>query len=155
MHWCCCWVRDTPLIPDMGLTTIIHYNYYDFWKHLILDKISFYLQREAVMNYFVLFLDLTKHLILDYINFHLQIIYFQRKAILHNFGDFCQILIGWIIKSSVQTFQPLIVIYRRVNLVFCHWTEQQLNGHCLIPSDPGLSTIFVKHMKNTFILYFL
>ena len=32
---------------------------------------------------------------------------------LHNFGDFYWILIGWSIKLNVQTFQPLIVIYRR------------------------------------------
>ena len=29
--------------------------------------------------------------------------------------------LGWFIKVSVQTFQPIIVIYRRGNLVFYHW----------------------------------
>ena len=35
---------------------------------------------------------------------------------LKNFGDFYLILIGWFIKLSVQTFQPLILIYRSDNL---------------------------------------
>ena len=29
--------------------------------------------------------------------------------------------IGWCIKLSVQTFQPLNVIYRRVNIVYYYW----------------------------------
>ena len=32
---------------------------------------------------------------------------------IHNFVEFSEFFIGWIIKLSVQTFQPLIVIYRR------------------------------------------
>ena len=38
---------------------------------------------------------------------------------LNNFGKW--ILIGWLIKFSVQTFQPLIVNYRRGNFVYHHW----------------------------------
>ena len=30
------------------------------------------------------------------------------------------IFIGWIIKLSVKTFQPLIVNYRRSNFIYCH-----------------------------------
>ena len=37
-------------------------------------------------------------------------------------------------KLSVQTFQPLIVIYRRVMVIFCIIVdEHQFIGHCLIP----------------------
>ena len=31
------------------------------------------------------------------------------------------ILIGWFIRFGVQTFQPLIVIYRRGKFVYHHW----------------------------------
>ena len=37
---------------------------------------------------------------------------------LNNFGDIYKILNGWFIKLSVQTFQSLIEIYRRSNLVY-------------------------------------
>ena len=40
---------------------------------------------------------------------------------LNNFRDFYWILIGWFIKLSVQSFQPLIVIYGRGNFVYHHW----------------------------------
>ena len=39
----------------------------------------------------------------------------------NNFGNFYWILIGWFIKLSFQTFQPLILIYRRVNFVYPYW----------------------------------
>ena len=39
----------------------------------------------------------------------------------NNFWDSKWILIGWLIKLSVQTFQPLIVIYRRDNFVYHYW----------------------------------
>ena len=39
---------------------------------------------------------------------------------LNNFGVFYLILIGWFIESSVKTFQPLTVIYRRSNFVYHH-----------------------------------
>ena len=39
---------------------------------------------------------------------------------LNNFGKFYWILISWFIKLSVQTFQPLIVIYNRRNFVYPH-----------------------------------
>ena len=42
---------------------------------------------------------------------------------LNNFEDFWGILIGWFMKLSVQTFQPLISIYRRVNFVYHHWAS--------------------------------
>ena len=38
-----------------------------------------------------------------------------------NYGEFCYMLIGWFIKMSIQTFQPLNVIYRRGNFVYQHW----------------------------------
>ena len=41
--------------------------------------------------------------------------------LLNNFWDFNWILIDWFIKLSVQTFQLLILIYRRFNFVFHHW----------------------------------
>ena len=44
------------------------------------------------------------------------------------------ILIG--IFLSVQTVQPLIVIYRRCNSVNYHWGCIQFIGHCLILLDP-------------------
>ncbi len=40
---------------------------------------------------------------------------------LQNFGDFYWILISWFIKMSVQTFQALILIYRRGNFVNYQW----------------------------------
>ncbi len=40
---------------------------------------------------------------------------------LTNLGDLHGILIGWIRNLSVQTFQQLIVIYRRVNFVYHYW----------------------------------
>ena len=38
----------------------------------------------------------------------------------NNFGDFL-ILIGWFFKLSVQTFQPLVVIYICVSFVYHRW----------------------------------
>ena len=38
-----------------------------------------------------------------------------------NFRDFYWILIGWFNNLSVQTFQPLTVIYRSGNFVYHHW----------------------------------
>ena len=40
---------------------------------------------------------------------------------INNFGDFYRILISRFIQLSVQTFQPLIVIYKRSNFVYHHW----------------------------------
>ena len=40
---------------------------------------------------------------------------------LYLFGDFYWIFVGWFFKLSVQMFQPLIVIYRRVNFVYYYW----------------------------------
>ena len=37
---------------------------------------------------------------------------------LNNFEDFYWVLIGWFIKFSVQTFQPIILIYRRGNFKY-------------------------------------
>ena len=48
-------------------------------------------------------------------------------------------LIGWFIKFSVQTFQPLIVIYKRIILFIIIRDTFQLIGHCLIPLDPCLN----------------
>ena len=31
------------------------------------------------------------------------------------------ILISWFIRLRVQTFQPIIIFYRRDNFVYCHW----------------------------------
>ena len=36
-------------------------------------------------------------------------------------GDFYWTLIGWFNKLSLQTFQSLIIIYRRSNFVYHHW----------------------------------
>ena len=41
-------------------------------------------------------------------------------------------MISWFVKLSVQTFQPLIVIYRRGNFVYNRDVHQFI-GHCLIP----------------------
>ena len=40
---------------------------------------------------------------------------------INNFGGFFWILIGWFVELSVQTFQPLILFYRRSNFVCHHW----------------------------------
>ena len=34
---------------------------------------------------------------------------------------FLFVLIGWLIKLSVRTFQPIILIYRKYNYVYHHW----------------------------------
>ena len=47
-------------------------------------------------------------------------VFFIRR--LYNFGDFYWILICWFNKLSVQTFQPLILICRKVNFVYHHWS---------------------------------
>ena len=44
-------------------------------------------------------------------------------------------LIGWFVKFSVQTFQPLMVIYRRGNFFIIIVDAHQFIGHCLILSD--------------------
>ena len=46
-----------------------------------------------------------------------------------NFGDFYWNLIGWFIKLSVQSFQPLIVIYRRGNIL-----EIRINSSTIVLS---------------------
>ena len=52
-----------------------------------------------------------------------------------NFGDF----IGWVIKLSVHTFQPLILICRRGNFFFFNIRDvHQFIGNCLIPLDPWI-----------------
>ena len=43
------------------------------------------------------------------------------------------LLIGCLIKLSVQMFQPLILIYRRCNFVCHHW---EFIGDSPIPLDP-------------------
>ena len=50
-------------------------------------------------------------------------------------------MIGWNIKLSVQTFQPLIVIYKRSNFIE---DKHQFIGHCLIPQDPYFLVFFIK-----------
>ena len=55
---------------------------------------------------------------------------------LNNFWDFFKILICLLIKMSIQTFQPLIVIHRRDNFVIIIGDIHQFIGHCLIPYDP-------------------
>ena len=45
---------------------------------------------------------------------------------------------------KVQTFQALIVIYRRVNIVYIVRDVHQFNGHCLIPSD----SCFIGSLNN-------
>ena len=44
----------------------------------------------------------------------------------------------WFIKKSVQTLQPLIVIYRRGNFEYHHWELHQFFGYCLNPLDPRI-----------------
>ena len=51
---------------------------------------------------------------------------------LNNFGDFSLILIGWFINLSVQTFQPLIIIYRRDNFVYHYW--EYINSSSIVLS---------------------
>ncbi len=58
-----------------------------------------------------------------------------------NFVDFYWILIGWFMKLSVQTFQLLIVIYKRVN--FNIGAVHKFVGKCLIPLDPWYYIVFV------------
>ena len=45
----------------------------------------------------------------------------RRGEGLNNFKDFNLILISWFIKLSIQTFQRLIIIYRRGKFVYHHW----------------------------------
>ena len=59
---------------------------------------------------------------------------------LNSFGDFYWLLIGGFIKLSVQTFQPLIVIYKSCNLYIIIGNVHQFIGHSLIPLDPCLHT---------------
>ena len=40
---------------------------------------------------------------------------------INNFGGCYWILVDWFINFSVQTFQPLIVIYIRGNFMYHHW----------------------------------
>ena len=72
---------------------------------------------------------------------------------LKNFGDFNFILSGWFIKMSVQKFQPLIVIYRRIILciIIGEWDVHQFIGLCLIPLDPCIVTglLIIKNVKTT------
>ena len=51
---------------------------------------------------------------------------------LHNFRDIYLILIGWFIKFSVQTFQTLIVIYKRGILCIIIGDVFHFIGHCVI-----------------------
>ena len=41
------------------------------------------------------------------------------KFLIH--GDSYWIVIGWFIKLSVNTFQPIIVIFRKDSIVYHHW----------------------------------
>ena len=51
-------------------------------------------------------------------------------SLARNFRDFYWILIGWFIELSVQTFQQLIVIYRKGNFVYYRWGCTSINiGH--------------------------
>ena len=45
-------------------------------------------------------------------------------------------MIGWFIKLDVQTFLPIIAIYRKVNFVNHRCGCLRFIGNCLIPSDP-------------------
>ena len=47
-------------------------------------------------------------------------------------------LIGWLIMSSVQTFQLLFVIYRRGNFVIIIGDLHQFIGHFVIPLVVGI-----------------
>ena len=51
---------------------------------------------------------------------------------LSNFGDYYLILIGWFIKLSVQTFQPIFVIYRRGNFVNHPFCSKRLRDFLMI-----------------------
>ena len=46
------------------------------------------------------------------------------------------ILIGLFNKLSVQSFKPLIVIYRRGSICIMIGVVHKFFGHCLIPLDP-------------------
>ena len=66
---------------------------------------------------------------------------------LNNFGNFYRILIVLFIKLSVQTFQPLIVIYRMGNFVYHHWgctsIYKSLSYPCRILCLPTLLIIIL------------
>ena len=51
-------------------------------------------------------------------------------------GTFMEILIGRLIRLIVQTFQPLVVIYRGVILRIIIGDVHQFIGHCLNPLVP-------------------
>ena len=59
---------------------------------------------------------------------------------LNNLRDFYQILIGWFIKLSVQTFHLILIIYRR-GIFFIIWDVHQFFGHCFIPMDLRISVV--------------
>ena len=56
--------------------------------------------------------------------------------LLYNFGDFISIFIGWLLKLRIQTFQPIIVIFRRDYFVHNLMDVHQFIGYCSIPLDP-------------------
>ena len=59
------------------------------------------------------------------------------------FGDFYQILICWLIELSVQKFKPpVIVIYRRSNLVYHHWRYTSIYWPLFYPFRYLIITIF-------------
>ena len=48
---------------------------------------------------------------------------FTKIRWLYTFGDFYLILIGWFVKLSVKTIQPLVLIYRRGILHVHHYID--------------------------------
>ncbi len=75
---------------------------------------------------------------------------------LTTWGDFYWILICCFFKLNVQTFQPLIVIYRKGNCVYIK-DVHKLIDHCLIPLDPCIALLLsILIVSNkTFLVYTL
>ena len=68
---------------------------------------------------------------------------------LNNVGGFYWILIGWFVKSSVQTFQPQILIYKRGNFVYHHWGCTSI--YWPLSLDPCLNIHFM--IINNFLFF--
>ena len=62
-------------------------------------------------------------------------------------------LIGWIIKLSVQRFQPPIVIYSKGNFMYLYWEWHEFIGHCLMPLDPWLMSACINHTNMLWNLF--
>ena len=75
--------------------------------------------------------------------FRINILYLnpRRKGILGCLLQYSQILIPWFIKLSVQTCQPLIVIYRKDILIIIIGNLHQFVGHCPIHLDPRVKPV--------------